>query len=359
MICTIVGARPNFIKMAPIIDEIKKRGQQQVFVHTGQHYDEKLSGVFFKQLKMPEPDVYLNVGSASHAVQTAMIMINFEKVCLEYCPQLIIIAGDVNSTIACALVAAKLNIPVAHVESGLRSFDREMPEEINRILTDHISELLFTSELSGKENLAKEGIPQEKIHFVGNTMIDSLENHIDAALQRKPWEDYGFHPGHYGIITLHRPSNVDNVPKIQEWVEAFNEIGNDMPFIFPIHPRTLHNGKGLWEQLRNINISEPLPYLEFLGLLAKSNVVITDSGGIQEETTALSIPCLTIRTSTERPVTITRGTNTLVKPEKEALIEAYYNRPPLSNVKRPELWDGKAAPRIVAIVENWLRGISK
>ena len=353
MICTVVGTRPNFIKMAPIIDEINRRDLAQVFVHTGKHYDEKMSDIFFTQLGMPHPDVYLGVGSGSHATQTAKIMMAFEAVCLEHQPDLVIVPGDVNSTVACALVAAKLNIPVAHVESGLRSFDREMPEEINRIVTDHVADLLFTTEPSGNQNLANEGIDAAKIHYVGNSMIDSLETHLPRALESKTWEQFDLTPGGYGVVTLHRPSNVDRLEVARELASALDEIGADVPLLFPIHPRTLSRGDGLWESLANVRIIDPLGYLEFLGLMAKAKVVITDSGGIQEETTALGVSCLTVRRNTERPVTLTVGTNRLVDPTKADLLNAYGELGTTTDGQRPDLWDGKVAGRLVDVVQQF------
>ncbi|MCP5303463.1 MAG: UDP-N-acetylglucosamine 2-epimerase (non-hydrolyzing) [Pseudomonadales bacterium] len=353
MICTVVGARPNFIKMAPIILELKKRGIPQIFVHTGQHYDERMSKIFFEDLGMPQPDVYLGVGSGSHAEQTARVLTSFEEVCLKYPLKLVIVAGDVNSTLACALVASKMHIPVAHVESGLRSFDRDMPEEINRILTDHISELLFVSENSGLENLKNEGIESTKVFFVGNSMIDSLRSHLDTALKGEPWTKYNYQPGAYGVVTLHRPSNVDEPVVAAELAKALQQIGQELPLIFPIHPRTLSRGDGLWESLSGVKIVEPLGYLEFLGLMARARLVITDSGGIQEETTALGVRCITIRNNTERPATLTEGTNRLVPPVAEK-ITAEFSRQSNHQGQVPQFWDGQAAPRIVDVVQNWL-----
>ena len=354
MICSVVGARPNFVKMAPVIQEFQRRQLPHILVHTGQHYDQKMSKVFFEELHMPHPDVYLGVGSGSHADQTARIMLAFEPILLSYQPRLVVVAGDVNSTLACALVAAKLNIPVAHVESGLRSFDPTMPEEINRVLTDHITELLFTTEPSGHENLQREGIESEKIHFVGNTMIDSLRTHLHHALERKPWETYGFEPKAYGIVTMHRPSNVDNVETVCEIALALDEIGADIPLLFPMHPRTLSKGQQIWQQMSHVRIVDPLGYLEFLGLIASARFVLTDSGGIQEETTALRVPCLTLRSNTERPITITRGTNQLVTPSasvfRQALAAIDQREPSV-----PELWDGQATLRIADAVQAWLK----
>lgn len=355
MICTVVGARPNFIKMAPVIHELNRRGLPQLFVHTGQHYDAKMSAVFFDQLGMPQPDIYLGVGSGSHAEQTARVMTAFESACRETKFDLVVVAGDVNSTLACALTAAKLTIPVAHVESGLRSFDRTMPEEINRILTDHISDLLFTTELSGNENLAREGIEPTKIFYVGNSMIDSLRTHLDSALQQTPWEQYGFAPNEYGIVTLHRPVNVDHPATMTIIADALDTVSHQMPLLFPMHPRTSANGKHIWKETSRLRIVEPLGYLEFLGLAAKARVVITDSGGVQEETTALGIPCITLRESTERPITIAQGTNRLVPIELTAIVSTALAAQPTNSHRVPELWDGRAAVRIGDVIEEWWR----
>lgn len=354
MICTVVGARPNFMKMAPIILELKGRSIPQLFVHTGQHYDEKMSAVFFEELSMPKPDVYLGVGSGSHAEQTARVMTTFEHTCVKYKPKLVVVAGDVNSTLACALTAAKLNIPVAHVEAGLRSFDRTMPEEINRVLTDHIADLLFTTEPSGNENLTREGIAVEKIHFVGNSMIDTLRQHLDKALALAPWLKYGFGPGEYGVVTLHRPSNVDNLDVAREIASGLDEISQRLPLLFPIHPRTLERGREIWTATPHIRIVEPLGYLEFLGLIARAQVVITDSGGIQEETTALGVPCVTVRDNTERPVTLSQGTNRLVSAKHQLIVDSVLNARQQTSGSIPALWDGQASQRIVDMLQTWL-----
>jgi len=353
MICTVVGARPNFMKMAPIVNEARRRGIAQLFVHTGQHYDQRMSDIFFEELGMPQPDLYLGVGSGTHAEQTARVMLLFEQVLLQQRPQLVVVAGDVNSTLACALTASKLSIPVAHVEAGLRSFDRSMPEEINRVLTDHISDLLFTTEPSGRLNLLKEGIADSAIYFVGNTMIDTLCQHLEAAKKREPWRTFGLQPREFGLVTLHRPSNVDNKATSRQIASALQQIGQELPLIFPIHPRTLKNGEGLWEAIPGLKIVEPMGYLDFLGLMSQAAVVITDSGGIQEETTALQVPCVTVRPNTERPITITEGTNQLVPPITDQIVSAVKNR----SVKignRPKLWDGKAAQRIIDVIQSYL-----
>jgi len=351
----VVGARPNFIKMAPVIEEAKRRGLPQILVHTGQHYDTQMSDIFFRELEMPQPDIYLGVGSGSHAEQTARIMIAFEKACEEHVPDLVVVAGDVNSTLACALTAAKLQIPVAHVEAGLRSFDRTMPEEINRVLTDHLSDLLFTTEPSANDNLCREGIAPQKIYYVGNTMIDTLSQHLQKALSRRPWMVFGMEEGRYGVVTLHRPSNVDDDATTRTLAAALAEISVSLPLIFPIHPRTLAHGNSVWSSVAspNLRLVKPLGYLDFLGLMARAQVVITDSGGIQEETTALGVPCITVRPNTERPVTLTHGTNRLVPPDRELLVAAVLNNVPVKMYSRPELWDGRAASRIIDILEGW------
>lgn len=355
LICNVVGARPNFIKMAPVINEMRRRGLNQVLVHTGQHYDERMSKVFFSELDLPQPDVYLGVGSDSHARQTARIMIEFEKFCLEKKPNIVVVGGDVNSTLAAALSASKLCIPVAHIEAGLRSFDRRMPEEINRILTDHISDFLFTTEQSANENLIKEGISQEKIYFVGNCMIDSLNKHLVKAIERKPWIKFGIGPIGYALLTLHRPSNVDIPEEMSQLVSIINEISLRLPVIFPVHPRTKKNIE-LWNIRFNsgVIICEPLPYLDFLGLMAKSRFVLTDSGGIQEETTVLRVPCLTLRSNTERPITVTMGTNRVIGTDRNKILNAVDEilSGGINRGNLPPLWDGYAAKRVVDVVES-------
>jgi UDP-N-acetylglucosamine 2-epimerase (non-hydrolysing) len=354
MICTVVGARPNFIKMAPVILEARRRGLPQVFVHTGQHYDSQMSAIFFEELGMPQPDVYLGVGSGSHAEQTARIMRAFEQACVRHEPDLVVVGGDVNSTLACALAAAKLHIPVAHVEAGLRSFDRTMPEEINRVLTDHLADLLFTTEASAHDNLQREGIADDRVHFVGNTMIDTLRTHLTAALARAPWQQFGLQPGAYGVVTFHRPSNVDVPEARRELADALEQIAGDLPLLFPVHPRTLAQSNGLWASIAGLRITEPLGYLDFLGLMARAKVVITDSGGIQEETTALGIPCVTVRPNTERPVTVAEGTNRLVPTAARAIVEAAI-APPVHEGRIPDLWDGQAGQRVVNVIQEWLQ----
>jgi UDP-N-acetylglucosamine 2-epimerase (non-hydrolysing) len=342
--------------MAPVILEARRRGLTQISVHTGQHYDAHMSAIFFDELGMPQPDVYLGVGSGSHAEQTARIMVAFERVCLEQKPDLVVVGGDVNSTLACALMAAKLLIPVAHVEAGLRSFDRSMPEEINRVLTDHVASLLFTTEPSGHENLLREGIPPEHIHFVGNSMIDSLQSHLDKALAGSPWERFALEPGCYGLVTLHRPANVDDPDVLCEIGLALKEISREIPLLFPVHPRTRERIARFRLDWSCIRLVEPLGYIDFLGLMAKARLVLTDSGGIQEETTMLGVPCVTIRPNTERPITIQLGTNRLVGAKMADIVNAA--RKALSQNGTysviPPLWDGQASRRIVDIIEQWL-----
>jgi UDP-N-acetylglucosamine 2-epimerase (non-hydrolysing) len=356
-ICNVVGARPNFMKIAPIIEELKRRGQAQMLVHTGQHYDAQVSAVFFRDLGLPEPDVYLGVGSDSHARQTARIMTALDEAWEREAPELVVVVGDVNSTVAAALVAAKRCIPVAHVEAGLRSFDRAMPEEINRVVTDHLSDLLFTTEASGNENLRREGIAEERIHFVGNCMIDTLEQHRAAAAALKPWAEFGFEPGGYALITLHRPSNVDHPETLRGLVAVLNDLSQRVPMLFPVHPRTRSRMDAHGFTIAPaLYLCEPLSYLTFLGLMSQAKCVLTDSGGIQEETTALGVPCLTLRWNTERPVTVSQGTNLLVGSDPDRIragFEAILNGAPRA-AERPPLWEGQAAKRIVDVIEKWM-----
>ncbi len=362
-ILNVVGARPNFMKIAPIqrIMEMHNPVFDPILVHTGQHYDERMSKLFFEDLQLPQPDVYLGVGSGTHAEQTAKIMIEFEKVVQETKPDLVLVVGDVNSTVACSLVASKLWVPVAHVEAGLRSFDRKMPEEINRIVTDALSEFLFTTEKSGNENLMREGIPATKIYYVGNVMIDSLMFFLEKAKQSRILEELQLQPKGYALVTLHRPSNVDDPQNFQKILAAFAEIQQDIPIVFPIHPRTEKNITrfGLREEverLPNLRLIPPVGYLDFMQLMQNTRFVMTDSGGIQEETTYLHIPCLTIRENTERPVTVEIGTNELVGTDTEKII-ANARKILQGNWKQgsiPELWDGRAAERIVNVLEDQL-----
>lgn len=345
----VVGARPNFMKAAPVVRALREHSSVcQTIVHTGQHYDFNMSDVFFQQLSIPAPDVNLQVGSGSHAQQTAEIIGRFEPVLLERKPDLVLVYGDVNSTVAAALVCAKMLIKVGHVEAGLRSFDRTMPEEINRLLTDQVSDLLFTPSKDGNENLAREGVAPEKVHLVGNVMIDTLIRMLPVARQQIP-KDL---PERFVLVTLHRPSNVDDLPWLAKLIAALREIANDVPVVFPVHPRTRGKLSDAGLQPDGLRLIDPLPYIEFLGSQTRAALVITDSGGIQEETTYLGVPCLTVRENTERPITIEMGTNCLVGRSGEKLREAAqrilhgFNKP----AAVPPLWDGHAAERIAAII---------
>lgn len=360
----VAGARPNFMKIAPLMDALRAYPRvEQHLVHTGQHYDAALSDIFFDQLQIPRPDVNLGVGSGSHAAQSARIMLAFEPVCVERQPDLVVVVGDVNSTAACALVAAKLGIKVAHVEAGLRSFDWSMPEEINRVVTDRLSDLLFTTESSANDNLRREGFPEEQIHFVGNVMIDALFRHLDRALALRVPEQYDLRAGGYALVTLHRPSNVDVPGSLRTILEGLRRISGVMPVIFPVHPRTRQNLDALeLEPLGgSVRLLDPLGYLEFVGLMAKAAVVLTDSGGIQEETTALGVPCLTLRPNTERPITLHHGTNRLVRIEVEAIVDAALKAVETRSRDQParempDLWDGRSAERIARIIVSALQG---
>lgn len=383
-IMNVVGARPNFMKIAPIVEAIERYNAErtcgvrleQILVHTGQHYDEKMSRLFFKELGLPMPDIDLEVGSGTHAGQTAEVMKRFEPVVMKERPDAVLVVGDVNSTIACALTAKKLGVKVIHVEAGLRSFDMTMPEEINRVLTDSISDILFTTEKSAADNLLREGVPQDKIFFVGNVMIDTLLKNVEKAKGASILHRMGLLPAissgagrrsnapdlpPYAVLTLHRPSNVDDPDKLSGVLDAISEVAILLPVIFPAHPRTIkkigefglsrHIKSGL-VQGPGIYMIEPLGYLDFLNLMANSKVALTDSGGIQEETTILGVPCVTLRENTERPITITEGTNRLVGTDRgkivSAVSDALGKRFPCGCV--PELWDGRASERIVRVI---------
>jgi UDP-N-acetylglucosamine 2-epimerase (non-hydrolysing) len=382
-IINVVGARPNFMKIAPIVDAINKhngdlennspRYIENVIVHTGQHYDEKMSKLFFEDLAIPEPDIDLGVGSSTHAEQTAEIMKRFEPILLQEKPDYMLVVGDVNSTIACALTASKLGVKIIHVEAGLRSFDRTMPEEINRVLTDAISDILFTSERSAEDNLRSEGVSKEKIFFVGNVMIDTLLKQKKKASESAVLLQLGLNgsgdktqktgPSDYAVVTLHRPGNVDSKKQLQEIMDAISVISREVPVVFPIHPRTKqrlidfdldHLARSIRKKAvgPGIFLLEPLGYLDFLHLMTNSRLVLTDSGGMQEETTVLGIPCLTLRHNTERPVTVTEGTNRIVGTDRQKIIKeglaALDGAIPRGRI--PEMWDGKAAERIVEII---------
>jgi UDP-N-acetylglucosamine 2-epimerase (non-hydrolysing) len=349
-IINVVGARPNFMKIAPIMRAMRPYRKIKPFlVHTGQHYDANMSDAFFKDLELPKPDIHLEVGSGTHAVQTARVMERFEKVLFKEKPDLVLVVGDVNSTLACSLAASKLHIKVAHIEAGLRSFDRRMPEEINRVLTDQMSDLLFTTCEDANRNLAKEGIAQDKVFLVGDVMIDTLLYYMkkDSLSEADKAE--------YVVVTLHRPSNVDDKDTFERISSALNKIARSIPIIFPVHPRTRRQIKRFgFEKYYNGNIKllEPLGYLDFIKLYPKAKMVLTDSGGIQEETTVLDIPCLTIRENTERPITITQGTNILVGTDEKKIVKEAQKilRGERKRRKTIKYWDGKAADRIVKVL---------
>ena len=347
----VVGARPNFMKAAPVLHALQARpGMRQTLVHTGQHYDKNLSDIFFSQLEIPNPDVNLGVGSASHARQTADIMTGFEPVLLERKPDMVLVYGDVNSTLAAALVCAKLLVPVAHVEAGLRSFDRTMPEEVNRIVTDRLADLLFTPSEDGDQNLLREGVSPKRIHRVGNVMIDSLVRLLPSAAQ---CPTNGL-PVRYALVTLHRPSNVDDSKTLKGILESLLTVNEQLDVVFPVHPRTRDRIAQFGLNVDKLHLLEPVPYIEFLALQRRATAVITDSGGIQEETTYLQVPCLTLRSNTERPITLTMGTNTLVgqdsrklTSELSAILQGKGKRGTV-----PPLWDGHAGERIADVLQR-------
>jgi len=360
----VVGARPNFVKAAPVVHQLAGAGDRWAsrIVHTGQHYDASLSGLFFEQLGIPPPDVNLGVGSGSHAVQTARIMTAIEESFDADRPDLVVVFGDVNSTVASALVAAKLGIAVAHVEAGLRSFDRSMPEEVNRVVTDALSDLLFVTEPSAEANLAREGIDSSRVHFVGNTMIDTLVRHLDNVRQMRVWERFELDRRRYVVITLHRPSNVDEPDRLDRIVAAIEELAGLVPVVFPVHPRTEARlrEQGAWARLTGqpaVHLVSPLGYLEFIGLVDGARAVLTDSGGIQEETVVLGVPCVTLRTTTERPVTIEVGGNVLVGDDPAAGVAAIRaivsGERSGATIRPPRGWDGRAGERILAVLDAW------
>ncbi|MGA7799186.1 MAG: UDP-N-acetylglucosamine 2-epimerase (non-hydrolyzing) [Gammaproteobacteria bacterium] len=368
-ILCVVGARPNFMKIAPLIAAFRAEPApiSACLVHTGQHYDEGMKGTFFDQLGIPEPDIDLGVGSGTHAVQTAEIMRRFEPVVDAHDPAAVLVVGDVNSTVACALVAAKKGVPVIHVEAGLRSFDRSMPEEINRILTDQLSDLLFITEESARENLVREGVSEERIFFVGNVMIDTLRRNLPRAVAPASTLGGVGHPElvvdgdeGYGVLTLHRPSNVDDKDTLKRLIETVRDISARLPLVFPIHPRTAQRIReaGLETVLDSPRVVRLAPqgYLQMLGLIAHARLVLTDSGGLQEETTALGVPCITLRENTERPVTVAHGTNTVVgsNPQRILATVADILQTGGKRGRIPELWEGRAALRIKAVLQDWL-----
>jgi len=360
----VVGARPNFMKMAPLLAAMRGRpgAFEPVLVHTGQHYDAVMSDVFFDQLGMPRPDVHLGVGPGSQASQTGRIMVAFEEIVAEQRPELVVVVGDVNSTLAAAVVSAKAGVPLAHVEAGLRSFDRRMPEEINRVVTDALASYLFVTEESGVENLRREGAEASRVYLVGNVMIDTLDLLMPRIRARQMAAELGLAPGRFGVVTLHRPSNVDDPATLARWATALETMAHDLPLVFPAHPRTLGHlaAGGLTRCLEaaGVKVVEPQPYVEFISLVADARLVLTDSGGIQEETTVLGTPCLTLRDTTERPATVRAGTNRLVGVDPDDALRAFRetlagSRPEASP---PPLWDGHAAERIVDILarSRWM-----
>lgn len=358
-IVCVAGARPNFMKIAPLMEAFSNEPCiDPLLVHTGQHYDAKMSDLFFTQLGIPKPDVNLGCGGGSHAQQTAAVMTAFEPVLLDMAPDAVLVVGDVNSTIACGLVSVKLGIPLMHVEAGLRSYDRSMPEEINRVLTDAISDLLFCTEPSGVDNLRREGIPADKIHLVGNVMIDTLMKNREKSDALPVLENLGIEPSSYAVVTLHRPANVDEPETLSGLMEVLDAVQTTLPLVFPIHPRTRsqmrHAGlEGRLEAMPNLKLIEPLGYLEFLKLLNHARIVLTDSGGIQEETTILGVPCLTLRNNTERPITCDMGTNRLAGTRPDGIISAFHeamSAGTTTEARVPPLWDGHAAERITRII---------
>ncbi len=358
-IVLIAGARPNFMKIAPLMRVLSDDPAfDPILVHTGQHYDQNMSGQFFSDLRIPEPRYHLEAGGGSHAVQTAEIMKRIEPLLLAEKPRAVLVVGDVNSTVACALVAKKLGIEVIHAEAGLRSFDRSMPEEINRIVTDSISDLLLVTEESGRENLLREGVKESAIHLVGNLMIDSLRSHLDQALKSDIAQRIGMAGGKFGLVTLHRPANVDDPAQLAEITGALEAIGADLELYWPLHPRTQSRLKenGLVLSQR-IHLIDPLGYMDFLWMQANASVILTDSGGVQEESTVLRVPCLTLRDNTERPVTITRGSNRLAGTRRETILTAWKDllAHPITG-EIPPLWDGKAGERCLAVLRRHFVG---
>ena len=353
-IALVAGARPNFMKIAPIVQAMKRYPRFRPFlIHTGQHYDRAMSESHWKELRLPRPDINLGVGSGSHGEQTALIMERLESVLLKRKPPLVIVVGDVNSTMAGALVASKLHIPIAHVEAGLRSQDRTMPEEINRIVTDSVSDYLFTHSTEGDRNLLREGIPRSKIFFVGNVMIDTLDRLLPVSLRLPP---LSLHP--YGLVTLHRPNNVDRMEVLQRILRALSQISSKLPLYFPVHPRTAKQlrAKRLLPKSERFFLIEPLSYLGFVSAMARASLVLTDSGGIQEETTALGIPCLTLRKTSERMVTVWEGTNRIVGDDPRRIVRSAHLalRKRTGRRRRPKFWDGRAAIRIMKILNRLL-----
>lgn len=363
-VINVVGARPNFMKMAPIVQAMNAypRDFDHLLVHTGQHYDERMSRSFFEDLGMPKPDLDLGIGSGSHAQQTARVMMAFEEVCLDKRPDLVVVVGDVNSTFACTMTARKLGIEVAHVEAGLRSRDMGMPEELNRLCTDALCEYLFTTDVLANDNLKAEGIAEDRIHFVGNVMIDTLMQHMPMAQKLPLGDDLGLKKNGYATLTLHRPSNVDDPETLRGILGALREIAHELPIVFPMHPRTrkmidefgYQDFLASGEHVHGIWVTEPLGYLEFLHLNMNARLVLTDSGGLQEETAVLGVPCITLRHNTERPITCEQGTNRIVGNRGEDILRAATSvlAAETAQTRRPDKWDGKAAERIVQVLRD-------
>jgi UDP-N-acetylglucosamine 2-epimerase (non-hydrolysing) len=355
----VVGARPNYMKIAPLMEAMKDiSGLRQVLVNTGQHYDDAMATGFIRELSLPMPDRNLGVGSATHAVQTANVMVGFEQACLEERPDLVVVVGDVNSTMAATLVAVKLHIPVAHVEAGLRSFDWEMPEEINRVVTDRLASILLTPSPDADENLRREGVAPERVHLVGNIMIDTLFRHLPIATLERVQGKIPVQNRAYGVLTLHRPSNVDVRETFHSILSAVAAIAAELPVVFPVHPRTQAriDEFGMRDLLKDVILTGPLGYIDFLSLTSHSKLVLTDSGGLQEESTALGIPCLTLRENTERPITVTEGTNTVVGTRTDNILDGFRAAmQPGGTPKRPPLWDGRTAQRITDVLRRELR----
>lgn len=365
-ILLVAGARPNFIKLAPLYKELSRRPEvfRPIVLHTGQHYDRRMSDVFFEELGLPQPDIFLGVGSGTHAIQTAKIMIEMERVCLERKPDMVVVFGDVNSTLAASITAAKLGVPLAHVEAGLRAFDRSMPEEINRLVTDTLADLLLTPSKDANRNLEREGIPREKIRMVGNIMIDTLVEQLPRADESDILQKLQIESGAFALMTMHRPGNVDSADTVDIVLDIIEGLAADHPIVFPMHPRTRKNFSAMGGRagavadgsVKNVIVTEPLGYLDFLKLQKESAVTLTDSGGVQEETTYLGVPCLTLRPNTERPVTITHGSNHLIGLDAKSAVEhaRRFLRERIVCAATPPMWDGKTAMRIADAIESFL-----